>query len=142
MKSPSGSLIAEFPLQQGGVQCLKPGRHVQVPDVLDGDLTTPDLERLTLFTPRPHARQRPVESVGGNASLSIEPTILLKRQIAVPTQKTLAFPNGLVKGKIFQPVQRILSHHDLHGPKGRDRFAGPGNNLPETFAFFLRNRLH
>ena len=53
-----------------------------------------------------------------------------------------AVSNSLNNEKIFQSVHGILGHHDLHGPKGGNRFAGLGNNLPELLAFVLRNHMH
>ena len=136
-KSLRGTLPTQFPFQERGLQWLESIYQVQLPHLLGRDFPTPDRDRPVLFRSRTHTRQGPLEIVGRDASRSIEFSILYIGQIPVTAQQVLTFANGFVKGEIFQAVHGILGHHDLHGPKRRDRFAGPNHCLSDPIAFFL-----
>ena len=137
-----GAFPTQFPFQERGLQCLESIHHVQPPHLRGRDFPTPDRDRPDLFRSRTHARQGPFEIVGGDASRSIEFAILFIGQVPVTAQQAFTFANGFVKGKIFQAVHGILGHHDLHGPKGWDRFAGFGDRLSDLPPFFLGERLY
>ena len=137
-----GSVTAEFPCQQGGLQGLEPERYVQKPHLIGRDHATPHRDHTGFLLSRTHARQRPVETFAGDASRPIERTILFIGQVPIAAKKVFAFPHGLIKRKIFQAMHGVLGDHDLHGPKWRYRFAGPGNRLTDPVAFFLGKRMH